>query len=155
MKKVVAWALVILWCGVIFLFSAEDRSVSHDRSSKIKETVEKVIVKIIREKEIDTNVRGRLEYYIRKTGHLLEYFVLAGLVFNALWISGLKGTKLYSVTFYISVVYASLDEFHQSFVPGRGPQVEDVLLDGVGVVIGILVSDLVLRYRGRQTKART
>lgn len=147
MRKLIGWILVILWCGVIFFFSAEDRSVSHDRSSRIKETVEKVIVKVIDEKEINVNLRGRLEYYVRKTGHLVEYFILAVLVCNALWISGLRGVKLYSVTFYMSVVYASLDEFHQSFVPGRGPQVEDVLLDGVGVVIGIIASFMILRRR--------
>ncbi|MDF2545716.1 MAG: hypothetical protein K0R93_614 [Anaerosolibacter sp.] len=147
MKRVAAWTLVILWCGVIFFFSAENRSVSHDRSSRIKETVERVIVKVFDEKDINDNLRGRLEYYIRKTGHLAEYFILSVLVCNALWISGLRGVKLYSVTFYMSVVYASLDEFHQSFVPGRGPQVEDVLLDGVGVVIGIIASFMILRRR--------
>ncbi|MBB6216386.1 VanZ family protein [Anaerosolibacter carboniphilus] len=155
MKKIVAWVLVILWCGVIFYFSAEDRIVSHDRSSKIKETVEKVIVKVVKENGIDRNIRVRLEYYIRKTGHLLEYFILAVLVFNALWVSGIKGLKLYSVTFYMSLVYASLDEFHQSFVPGRGPQVSDVLLDGVGVAMGILLSAMLRRYRGHHIKMRS
>jgi VanZ family protein len=37
----------------------------------------------------------------------------------------------------ICVLCAMLDEFHQLFVPGRGAQVKDVIIDTVGAIVGI------------------
>lgn len=39
-----------------------------------------------------------------------------------------------------SLCYVALDEFHQSFVQGRGDSISDVMVDMKGAVIGILVS---------------
>ncbi|WP_244091652.1 VanZ family protein [[Clostridium] scindens] len=41
--------------------------------------------------------------------------------------------------FSIAVFYTAVDEFHQLFVAGRGGRLIDVLIDSLGVVIGILV----------------
>lgn len=38
----------------------------------------------------------------------------------------------------VGVLYAASDEFHQSFVPGRGPSIVDVGIDSLGVLTGIL-----------------
>ena len=38
----------------------------------------------------------------------------------------------------ISVGFACTDEFHQSFVDGRGPSKRDVGIDSIGAFIGIL-----------------
>ena len=37
----------------------------------------------------------------------------------------------------VGVGYASFDEYHQSFVAGRGPSVIDVGIDSLGVLAGI------------------
>ena len=42
--------------------------------------------------------------------------------------------------------YASLDEFHQSFVPGRTPAVTDVLLDTTGGAAAQAIAGLVLLW---------
>jgi VanZ family protein len=34
---------------------------------------------------------------------------------------------------------AILDETHQMFVPGRGPQVKDVMIDASGAIVGVIV----------------
>ena len=39
----------------------------------------------------------------------------------------------------IGVAYAASDEFHQSFIPGRGPSIRDVCIDSAGVLTGIFV----------------
>ncbi|MFZ2371781.1 MAG: VanZ family protein, partial [Trichococcus flocculiformis] len=36
-------------------------------------------------------------------------------------------------------LYASSDEFHQSFIPGRGPAFTDVLIDTAGGLTGIIL----------------
>lgn len=42
-----------------------------------------------------------------------------------------------------SCIYASSDEIHQLFVPGRAGQVRDVLIDTSGAVAGILLAILI------------
>jgi len=39
----------------------------------------------------------------------------------------------------ICVGYAISDEIHQIFVPGRGPQIKDVLIDSGGAAVGIFI----------------
>ena len=38
----------------------------------------------------------------------------------------------------IGVLYAISDEIHQGFIPGRTPQITDVMIDTMGVVLGML-----------------
>ena len=52
-----------------------------------------------------------------------------------------KKTAIFS--FLFSVLYASSDEFHQTFVPGRDGNIVDVLIDSSGALVGILVSCIV------------
>ena len=53
----------------------------------------------------------------------------------------------YLISFIICVLYASIDEFHQLFVPGRSGQVTDVLIDLIGVVLGLLLVFLIRCFR--------
>ena len=50
-----------------------------------------------------------------------------------------------------AVALASLDEVHQVFVAGRGPQATDVLIDSLGAAFGILLTALLLRRMRRKT----
>jgi VanZ family protein len=74
-----------------------------------------------------------LHHIIRKCAHFTEYFIFSLLVLRG-FRAGEKGTRLRwaLLTVLIVVGYASLDEFHQSFVPGRTPAVTDVLIDTTG-----------------------
>ena len=46
------------------------------------------------------------------------------------------------LSFLFSVIYASSDEFHQTFVPGRDGNIVDVLIDSSGSLVGILLSSI-------------
>ena len=48
--------------------------------------------------------------------------------------------------------YGALDEWHQSFVPGRSPDLMDWLADVVGVTLGYL---LVLRFSRASSRTRS
>lgn len=52
--------------------------------------------------------------------------------------------RLCWVVFVVAAGYAVLDEWHQSFVPGRFASVGDVLLD----VTGIMATMLIVRWKG-------
>ena len=45
----------------------------------------------------------------------------------------------------IGIVYASSDEIHQCFTPGRGPLLTDVIIDTMGIFLGILLVMLILK----------
>ena len=49
----------------------------------------------------------------------------------------------------LGVAYASSDELHQHFVPGRRGAPLDVLIDAVGVALGILAWRLLTLRRDR------
>ena len=53
--------------------------------------------------------------------------------------SGVVGLKNIGMAILICVLYAISDGVHQLFVPGRGGQVKDVLIDSAGTISGILV----------------
>lgn len=79
-----------------------------------------------------------------KVAHAFAYAVLA--TFLTLG-SGRPGLAV-----ALAIVYGASDEVHQAFVPGRTPDVLDLVADAVGAVIGAAVatwgSRLLWRNRG-------
>jgi VanZ family protein len=80
----------------------------------------------------------RFEYwhfYIRKGGHVVGYAILSILLFRA-WratlpaMSAVKWTPRWaSIAILGTALVASLDEWHQSFIPSRTGRWQDVVLD--------------------------
>lgn len=77
---------------------------------------------------------------LKKTGHFLEYGVLALLLRRAL--EPYPGAWGWS--WLLAVLYACSDEWHQSFVPGRNPSPWDVVIDGAGAATALVVMRLVV-----------
>jgi VanZ family protein len=73
---------------------------------------------------------------MRKLGHLTAYAVL-GLCWYLPLSRRLGGwcRRPALVVMALCVAYAALDEWHQSFVPGRTASPGDVLIDGVGAAL--------------------
>src|SRR5690554_1445660 len=69
-------------------------------------------------------------------GHLGAYAVLATLLWWGLG-TWLTGRRRLVVAFVVAVLYGVTDEVHQAFVPGRQPDVLDVLTDAVGAAAGL------------------
>jgi VanZ family protein len=110
---------VLLWAGVIYGLSA----VPHLQSGL------------------------EYDFLLRKIAHMVEYGVLAALLWRALADRPSRGLgMLFLFSFLISVVYAASDEWHQSFVPGRGASARDVAIDGAGA----LAACLILRRRRKK-----
>jgi VanZ family protein len=96
-----------------------------------------------------------LHHFIRKTGHVAEYFILSLLLLRGIR-AGQRGARLAWAVVAIVIVaaYASLDEFHQSFVPGRTAAVSDVLLDTAGGIAAQVVVALVVLLGDIRQKRR-
>jgi VanZ family protein len=82
-----------------------------------------------------------------KVVHLLAYAVLAWLIGRALPPLARAPRRL-AVVLLGLLVFAALDEWHQSFIPGRTASVADWWADAAGVVLGLLTAAL------RRTAAR-
>ena len=95
-----------------------------------------------------------LHHIIRKCGHLTEYFILSMLILRGIR-AGEKGlhVRWALVTILIIAGYAALDEYHQSFVPGRTAAVGDVLIDTSGGAAALIVASLfVLLGKAREKR---
>lgn len=80
----------------------------------------------------------RIHHAARKFAHIAEYAILTYLCFRSLWTKNrFVPCVLWSVL--ISILYAILDECHQYFAPSRTGVWTDVVWDGTGVAIIILL----------------
>lgn len=128
--------MVVVWMTVIFLFSAQQGSSSGSLSTSVLNMISSIWNFFLPTVTFDEYY---LHLFIRKGAHFSVYFILGGLVSNALRTSGVSFKKQIGYAFLISVLYAASDEFHQSFVPGRGPSLGDVGIDSAGASVGILL----------------
>ena len=46
-------------------------------------------------------------------------------------------------------IYACIDEIHQLFIPGRGSQIRDVLIDSIGAIMGLIFINLIFMLKNR------
>lgn len=83
-----------------------------------------------------------IHFYVRKAAHMSIYFLLAITVSFPLYVYRVRGLWLMFLAGIICVGFAGLDEYHQSFVAGRGPSLRDVGIDSIGAFIGILLVQL-------------
>ncbi|MGV8149990.1 MAG: VanZ family protein [Alkaliphilus sp.] len=129
----ISWLAVLLWMALIFNLSSQPAN----QSNKLSEGVTKIIVDTVERVAPSTDFDlSRLNHIVRKNAHFFAYLVLSLLVMNAVRRTGGSDIKL---TLLICVLYAISDETHQIFVPGRSAQVSDILIDGVGAVVGIVM----------------
>ena len=90
-----------------------------------------------------------LNRIVRKSAHLTEFTILGSVLYTILRRYITYGTVIKTIG--LGMLIASLDEFIQLFSPGRSSQFSDILIDTVGVVIGILVVKLVLYIRYKRS----
>ena len=136
-QLLVAWLPVVLWLLLIFGASTDVMSSTH--TSRIIGPV----LRWINPEISDATVRG-IQIGVRKCGHLTEYAILALLLYRAtrrtlerpadIWCRRCAATA-----WAIAFLYAASDEWHQTFVPSRGPSIHDVMIDSAGALLGLLL----------------
>jgi VanZ family protein len=107
----VRWAAVAVWMGLIFYLSAQSR--------------------------LPRVVPPGLPQIQDVIGHFVVYAVLAALLWWALRGAGVRRPLLWALA--VTVLYSLTDEFHQSFVPNRHPDVFDLATDFAGAVTALLI----------------
>jgi VanZ family protein len=103
-----AWLPVIAWAALIFALS----SIS----------------------DLGTGLGG-WDLALRKAAHVAEFAILGALLARAL----LGASRWWSwLAWLAGAAYAATDELHQHFVPGRQASALDIVIDAVGVAVGVL-----------------
>lgn len=133
----------------IFGFSNQNAETSSGLSRKVTNFVVEIITSIKNMPEPEKeNVVDRVESIVRKIAHYSIYTLVGILLMSLMNTYKIKELDRIAVSLIIGVIYASTDEIHQVFVPGRGPQITDVILDSMGVLTGIFIVMLVLKIHG-------
>jgi VanZ family protein len=152
--------------ALIFYLSSQPASESNELSNQVTEVIVETIEKAAPEIASSWDLK-ELNHIIRKNAHFFSYFVLGVLVMNALYQKGYrkvaltyqkeyrkavsknqkvyrkvvstyqKGYRKVVLSLIICILYSISDEIHQTFVPGRGGNIIDVLIDSTGSFIGI------------------
>ncbi len=131
-KNKISLLLVILWMIFIFVMSSFDATSSSNQSNFIVD----IITSIINIKDI-----GLLSLIIRKLAHFIEYFILGILVINFIT----RYDKKIIIAILLCIIYATSDEIHQIFIPGRSCQIIDIMIDSLGSIMGIYLYKLITK----------
>jgi len=137
-------AILILY--LIFMFSAQSGTDSGNLSHKISHHVVTISAKIVNKDltlEQINHYTNKIHTPVRKLAHMAEYFCLAVAIAFPLYVYGLRGFPLLLLAGLICVSAAALDEYRQSFVAGRSSSVQDVLIDSIGVFLGIITVQII------------
>ncbi len=92
---------------------------------------------------------------VRKFAHAFIYFSLGlsiGFPLSRRRRSFFPSFELIAFGLLIGSLYATIDEIHQSLIPGRSGQITDVLLDSLAVLAGLLFYAVVSTLVGRRSK---
>ena len=142
-RGILITALITIFV-TIFGFSNQNAETSSGLSRKVTNFVVEIIPSIKNMPETEKeNVVDRVESIVRKIAHYSIYTLVGILLMGLMCTYRIKEFDRIAVSLIIGVIYASTDEIHQAFVPGRGPLITDVILDSMGVLTGIFIFMLV------------
>lgn len=135
-----AWLPVIVMCAIIFLLSQDAASGRHSDA---------VLGWVLDVLGMNTpHLRHLLDPGFRKFAHVFVYFCLAGLSYRGFAMGHGRWTWAAAVrSLVFCALYAGTDEYHQSFIHGRGPEVRDVFIDTAGATLCLLLIWLWMRSR--------
>jgi len=137
------WLPVFIWLAIIFVGSTDLMSAEH---------TSRIIGPILRwfKPDVSAEAIGRVQFFVRKAGHVSEYAILAALLWRGLR-HGTRRERRMSILFVgvwlACAIFAASDEFHQSFVPSRTASPTDVMIDAFGALIGLTICVAVARRR--------
>lgn len=143
--KLLSFLPTIIMLSVIFLFSGQQGDASAELSSGVTYKIVEFEGKIKKEQLDNHRIEQRVEelhFYVRKMGHISEFFLLEIAMSIPCFVYHIKGKKLIFIPIGCAVLCAGLDEFHQLFISGRDAALRDVFIDSIGIVLSALLVQL-------------
>ena len=125
--RIILIILILIWVFLVYGFSNQSGTESSGISRKVAEFLfdsEEII--------------NKAEPIIRKLAHFSEYSI-GGILFYSLFSTyDFTKRKRSLISLGLGIWYATFDEIHQLFVPGRSGNLVDVIIDSTGVLFGII-----------------
>lgn len=158
-KRIIFGILIIINCAIIFKFSSQNSEKSTQTSGFVVNIVVNIISNINKNAK-EENLTDNVTFIVRKCAHFSIYTLLG------IWLMNFSNTfknmstkKKILICILFGILYASSDEFHQSFVSGRSPEIRDVCIDTCGVLFGnilvILVGRIMLAYKNAKVLSKS
>jgi len=129
--RILAWAPTLLWLAAIATFSTDLFSARHTES---------ILLRIFHlfHHRISYHQFNIVHVFVRKVAHFSVYGLLSLMSFYS-WRVTFPGRlrwefKWSGLALLLTLLAASLDEFHQGYVPSRGSSIHDVALDMLGAM---------------------
>jgi VanZ family protein len=127
-----AWLPTLLWLLLLAWFSTDTFSAEHTGG---------ILFRIIHAVygPISHHAFQEIHFFVRKSAHFFAYGLLSTFAFFS-WRASLASARRWSLGWSVlalglTLLAASLDEFHQSFVASRGSSWHDVALDMTGAIV--------------------
>ncbi len=147
-QLVKTWVAALLWIGLIAIESTDWLSAEH--TSRILYPLLHFLI------GLDPAAFAVVHHYIRKCGHFVGYFTLSFFLFRA-WRATLHlpwaprwALRWAAIAFFMSALVASLDEWHQTFIPSRTGRISDVMLDSIAALTAQVLIFLYLSWKPRR-----
>ena len=145
------WLPLLIWLGVIFVGSTN--VMSTDQTSRY------IVPFLVWLKPgMSARTLWTIVVVIRKCAHVIEYTILALLLWRALRRVPTLHTRalmVFGLVLLGCALFAASDEFHQTFVKSRTPSVRDVFLDVGGALLGLLICTSFARRHPKNFRATT
>jgi len=95
-----------------------------------------------------------IHFVARKIAHFTEYAILAFLAARAFRTSpkAALANRWFLAAFAVVIIYALIDEYHQSYVPSRTASIYDSLIDMSGGLVMLLILHRRHKNRARHFK---
>ena len=142
------WIPVLSMLGAMYYFSTDVFA-----SENTRDLIESIIKWI--HGGISHRSLMKVNYYVRKAAHFIEYGFLAILLFRAFKADSQQRWKFRWCIYSLMVVipWSVLDEVHQFFTKRRGASINDSILDSAGGLTAIiLITFLALWKPGESRK---
>ena len=139
-RKILRWSAVLAWLALTIYLSQQ----SGTDSAKLSSGITKVVMKSMGFFGIHEST-ATVHYCLRKMAHVGVHLVLAILAYRAMAISVNSIRVTVGVSWLGCCVVAAFDELIQLAAVGRASDPRDMMLNLLGVSIGIIVGVLITR----------
>ncbi|WP_164506849.1 VanZ family protein [Lapidilactobacillus bayanensis] len=95
-----------------------------------------------------------IEFILRKIAHFSSNFLLGLFAYWGLtnWV---PNKWFRAILIWLSCTgYAATDEFHQLLTGDRTPMIQDVMLDSIGVLCGVILASIIVRILERRAEKK-
>lgn len=145
LKKWLFPVLDLLWLTFIYSNSLKNKASSAAQSKPLQDLIKPPLEAV----GIKNDTDRIAELIVRKGAHIAEFFLLTVLSALALRAWGVSQKKSLWISAVFSVIAASFDEIIQIY-SNRGAALGDVLVDSIGVFLGVTL--LLLVYKKKNKK---